>query len=96
MHKEIGLYDTKFKYCSDYDFFFKLFKNKRFKYTKAKKTELMGYFDTSGSSSRIGFFKTLYFESKVRLKNKQNLILVLLIIILRLFNKLRNKIFYFV
>ena len=96
VHNKIGLYDTKFNYCSDYDFFFKLFKNKRFKYTKAKKTELMGYFDTSGSSSRIGFFKTLYFESKVRLKNKQNLILVLLIMILRFFNKLRNKIFYFV
>ena len=96
VHKEIGLYDTKFNYCSDYDFFFKLFKNKKFKYVKAKKSQLIGYFDTSGSSSRIGFFKTLYLESKIRLKNKQNLILVLSIMILRFFNKLRNKIFYFV
>ncbi len=95
VHNKIGLYDTKFKYCSDYDFFFKLFKNKKFKYAKGKKTELIGYFDSFGSSSRIGFFKTLYFESRVRINNHQNLFFVLFLIILRIANKVRNKLFYF-
>jgi len=95
VQKEIGLYDINLKYCADYDLFFKLFKNKKYKYANGKKTELLGYFSNSGASSKIGFFETLYYETKVRIKNKQNFIYLIFIILLRILNKIRNKIFYF-
>jgi glycosyltransferase involved in cell wall biosynthesis len=90
IHNKIGLYDEKLKYCSDFDLFYKLFKNKKFKYMNGKRNELIGYFDSSGVSSRIGFFKTLYYESKVRIKNKQNILIVISLFVLRVINKFRN------
>jgi glycosyltransferase involved in cell wall biosynthesis len=90
IHNKIGLYDEKLKYCADYDLFYKLFKNKKFKYMNGKRSELIGYFDKSGASSRIGLFKTLYYESKVRIKNKQNILIVIFLFILRVLNKFRN------
>ena len=45
------------KYCADYSFFFKLFKSKKYRYKNGKKSELIGYFNTKGLSSRIGFSK---------------------------------------
>ena len=93
VHNKIGLYDTKLDYCSDYDLFFKLFKNKKFKYSNGKRSELIGYFNTSGSSSQVGFYKTLYYELRVRLKNKQNIFFVLILGILKILNKIRNILF---
>jgi len=94
IHKELGVYDDDLKYCADYSFFYKLFKNKKYKYKNGKKTELIGYFNTEGLSSKIGFLKTLYYESVVRLKNDQSFIIVFLLLILRIINKIKNKIFY--
>ena len=93
IHNKIGMYDEKLDFCSDYDLFFKLFKNKKFRYMNGKRSELIGYFNTSGSSSREGFFKTLYYELRVRLKNKQNIIFVVLLGIFRIINKIRNILF---
>lgn len=95
IHKDLGYYDEDLKFCADYSFFYKLFNSKKYKYKNGKKSELLGYFNTKGLSSRVGFFKTLYYESVVRLRNKQNLLFVFLIFFLRILNKLRNKLFYF-
>ena len=92
-HKKVGLYDVKLNYCSDYDLFFKLFTNKNFKYMSGKRNELIGYFDIKGSSSRISFLKTLYYESKVRLKNRQNIFFVIFLVLLRILNKIKNYLF---
>ena len=93
VHNKIGLYNEKLNHCADYDLFYKLFTNKNFKYMSGKRNELMGYFDIKGSSSRISFFKTLYYESKVRVKNKQNIFFVILLVILRTLNKIKNYLF---
>lgn len=95
IHKDLGYYDEDLKFCADYSFFYKLFKSKKYKYKNGKKSELLGYFNTEGLSSRVGFFKTLYYESVVRLKNNQNFLFIFLILFLRILNKLRNKLFYF-
>jgi len=92
VQKKIGLYDSNLKFCADYDFFYKLFKNKKYKYMNSKKTEIIGYFSGDGVSSKIGFLKTLYYETVVRIKNRQNIIYLIFLIILRILNKIRNKI----
>ncbi len=92
VQKKIGLYDSNLKFCADYDFFYKLFKNKKYKYLNSKKTEIIGHFSSDGVSSKIGFFKTLYYETVVRIKNRQNIIYLIFLIILRILNKIRNKI----
>ena len=92
VQKKIGLYDSNLKFCADYDFFYKLFKNKKYKYLNSKKTEIIGHFSSDGVSSKIGFFKTLYYETVVRIKNRQNIIYLTFLIILRILNKIRNKI----
>jgi len=92
VQKKIGLYDSNLKFCADYDFFYKLFKNKKYKYLNSKKTEIIGYFSSDGVSSKIGFLKTLYYETVVRIKNRQNIIYLIFLIILRILNKIRNKI----
>ena len=92
VQKKIGLYDSNLKFCADYDFFYKLFKNKKYKYLNGKKTEIIGYFSSDGVSSNIGFLKTLYYETVVRIKNRQNIIYLIFLIILRILNKIRNKI----
>ncbi len=95
VQKKVGLYDSNLKFCADYDFFYKLFKNKKYKYLNSKKTEIIGHFSGDGVSSKIGFFKTLYYETVVRIKNRQNLIYLTFLIILRILNKIRNKISIF-
>ena len=95
VQKKVGLYDSNLKYCADYDFFYKLFKNRNYKFLNGKKSEIVGHFSSNGISSKIGFFKTLYYETVVRVKNHQNFIYLIFLIILRIINKIRNKIFYF-
>ena len=95
VQKEVGFYDSNLKFCADYDFFYKLFKNKNYKYLNGKKTEIIGHFSGEGISSKISFFKTLYYETVVRIKNRQNLIYLTILIILRILNKIRNKISFF-
>ena len=95
IHKDLGNYDESLKYCADYSFFFKLFKSKKYRYKNGKKSELIGYFNTKGLSSRIGFFKTLYYESVVRFRNNQNPLFIFFLLLIKILNKLRNKLFYF-
>ena len=88
IHKKLGLYDIKFKFSSDRDFIFRLIKTNK-KGMSAKKYEIFGKFNPAGISSKIGYFKTIIEEFRVRLKN-QNLFLVLIIFIITVLNKLYN------
>ena len=74
LHKIIGLYNTNYDYCSDYDLFYRLFKNKRFKGMSTKKNEVFGKFNMHGMSSKVPFYKSYYYEMKIRYNNGQNLI----------------------
>ena len=68
--KKVGLYNLKYKYSSDYDYFFSM---------ATKKKELFGTFRRGGYSSQINFYDHFMEEIKIRLDNKQNRLLVLLI-----------------
>ncbi|MDC0054466.1 glycosyltransferase [Candidatus Pelagibacter sp.] len=88
VHKTLGLYDTRFKYSSDRDFIYRLIKN-NFKGISSKKYEIFGKFNPHGISSKLNYFRTLFEEFNIRLKN-QNLLIVLIIFFITLINKLYN------
>ena len=90
LHKKIGLYNTKMNFGADYDLIFKLLKDKRFKGMVAKKNELFGKFDLNGYSSKIPFYKSYYYESKIRYENGQGILFVTILYFLRILNKFRN------
>ena len=90
VHKKIGLYNTKLNFGADYDIIYKLLKNKKFKGMIAKKNQVFGKFDLNGYSSKIPFYKSYYYESKIRYKNGQSIIFVTILYFLRILNKFRN------
>ena len=79
--KKVGLYNLKYKYSSDYDYFFRMIVKKKLHGIGTKKNELFGTFRRGGYSSSIKFFDHFMEETQIRLDNGQNRILVLIIFI---------------
>ena len=79
--KKVGLYNLKYKYSSDYDFFFRMIVQKKLQGIGTKKSELFGTFRRGGYSSSIKFFDHFKEEICIRLDNGQNRLLVLIIFI---------------
>jgi len=77
--KKVGFYNLKYKYHSDYDYFYRLIVKKKMKGISTKKKELVGVFRRGGFSSRISFWKKLKEEIKIRYNNNQNIFLLILI-----------------
>jgi len=90
IHKKIGFYNIKYNFCADYDFFFKLFKNKKFRGMSTRKNEVVGKFNMEGISSKVPFYKFYFYEMKIRYDNGQNLIYLLFLYPIKILNKLRN------
>ena len=76
----IGNYNLKFRVSADYDLYFRLYK-KGLNGGFTKKNIKIGNVASGGYSSKISFFKHIIEESKIRLHNKQNIYMVLLIFI---------------
>ena len=91
LHNEIGYYNTNFHFCADYDFLYKIVK-KNYKWKATKKNEVLGKFYTHGISENLNIFKKIYYESIVRLNNKQSALYVFVLAILHFLNFLRGKI----
>ena len=89
--KELGLYDTNLDYCSDYDLFYRMIIKKKMKGMSTKKNEIISKFNMYGMSSRVSFLKFYYYEMKVRFKNGQNIIYLVLLFFLKILNLFRNK-----
>ena len=79
--KKVGLYNLKYKYSADYDYFYRMIVKEKFKGIGTKKNELFGIFRRGGFSSKIKFIDHFFEEIQIRLDNKQNKLLVLLIFI---------------
>ena len=69
--------------------------NQKISYACSKPNEVFGKFATGGISSNISIFKKIYYESKVRIKNGQNLFFVSFLGILHFLNFLWNRILLF-
>ena len=91
LHKKVGLYDQNLKFCADYDFIFKLVKLK-IPFACSSPNEVFGKFSKGGISTKISIFKRLYYEAKVRIKNRQNFLYVICLTVLHFINFIRNRI----
>ena len=91
--KKIGIYNLKYKYHADYDYFYRMIVKHKLKGIGTKKEELFGIFRRGGYSSKINFFEHFGEEIRIRLDNGQNKLLILIIIIfktLKNLNKLKK------
>ena len=77
--KLVGNYKLKYKFSSDYDYFFRMIVKHRLKGVGTKKKELFGIFGRGGYSSKIKFFDHFKEEIRIRLDNGQNKFLVFMI-----------------
>ena len=62
--KKVGLYNLKYKYSSDYDYFFRMIVKHKMKGMATKKKELFGTFRRGGYSSQINFYDHFMEEIK--------------------------------
>ncbi len=86
----LGGYNLKYKYSSDYDYFYRMIVHHKMKGFASKKNELFGIFQRGGFSSKIDFFDHLMECTRIRLDNKQNKFIVLITIIIKfIFNHKR-------
>ena len=93
IYKKIGLYDIQFKCSSDYDLYLRLIKG-GYKGAVTNKKNLIGNVASGGFSSKISFLDHLIEESKIRVKNKQNLLLILIIFINSYLKNIFKNLFY--
>lgn len=89
--KQVGYYNTKYKYHADYDYFYRAIVTHKLKGLATKKSEVFGIFRRGGFSSKINFLSRLFEEITIRIDNKQNKFLILLLFIHK-FIKNINKI----
>jgi len=79
--KKVGLYNTRYKYHSDYDYFYRMIVKNKMKGMATKKDELLGIFRRGGFSSTISFWDSFLEEIKIRYDNKQNILIIVVIFI---------------
>ena len=79
--KKVGSYNLKYKYSSDYDYFFRMIVKNKLKGIGTKKNEVFGNFRRGGYSSKTKFLDHFMEEIKIRIDNRQNKLLILLIFI---------------
>ena len=80
---EIGYYNTRYRCSADYDFFYKLIVTNKKKGIVTKKNELIANFDSGGYSSKLSLFEHMIEETNIRINNKQNKIIVLIMFVLK-------------
>ncbi len=86
--QKVGLYNIKYKYHADYDYFYRLIVKKKMRGASTKKNELVGVFRRGGFSSKISFWKKLNEEIKIRYNNNQSIFLLMLIFCNKFFRNL--------
>lgn len=88
----LGNYNLKYKFSSDYDYFYRMIVKHKLKGIGTKKDEIFGIFRRGGYSSRINFFEHFGEEIRIRLDNGQNKLLILIIIIFKTLKNLNKLI----
>ena len=87
---KVGLYDTQYKFSSDYDLFYRLIVKEKMRGTSTKKNEILGKFRRGGLSSQIKYLDFLRENNKIRINNGQNIFFVYFIFILRIMRNFKN------
>ena len=74
-----GMFNTKYKISADYDLYIRLILKNKILGSSTNKNDLIGTVASGGYSSKVPFYEHLKEESKIRLNNGQNFILVMAI-----------------
>lgn len=87
--KKLGGYNLKYKISSDYDLFYRMIVKEKMVGVATKKNDLVGIFKSGTSySSKFSYIEHLIEETKIRIDNNQNKLIVFLIYIRHFF---KNK-----
>tara|TARA_B100001063_G_scaffold240727_1_gene266337 strand:+ start:199 stop:954 length:756 start_codon:yes stop_codon:yes gene_type:complete len=89
--KIVGTYNLKYKYSSDFDYFYRMIVKHELKGVATKKNELFGVFRRGGYSSTIPFINRTLEEIQIRKDNGQSKLTIMIILIFKLFKNF-NKI----
>ncbi|MDA7779237.1 glycosyltransferase [Candidatus Pelagibacter sp.] len=90
--KKVGLYNIKYKYHADYDYFYRMIVKKKLKGIATKKNEVVGVFRRGGFSSTIPYRKMFIEDLKIRYDNGQNILFLLILGIYKILNYWKKKI----
>ena len=86
--KKLGLYNTKYKICADYDLIYRMVVKHDMKGVTTKGSEIFGSFGEIGTSKTHSYFRGLLTEIRIRFDNGQNLLIILFIFFGRCYKKL--------
>jgi glycosyltransferase involved in cell wall biosynthesis len=89
---EVGLYNIKYKYHADYDYFYRMIVKNQMSGIATKKEEIVGIFRRGGFSSTIKFWDSFLEEIKIRYDNKQNILIIAVIFFYKFLRNI-NKVF---
>tara|TARA_B100001029_G_C15039217_1_gene442372 strand:- start:432 stop:1271 length:840 start_codon:yes stop_codon:yes gene_type:complete len=90
--KKVGLYNTKYKYHADYDYFYRMIVKNNLKGIATKKSQVVGVFRRGGFSSTIPYRKMFFEELKIRYNNNQNIFEISIIAIYKFFKHFKKLI----
>jgi len=88
--KKVGKYNLKYKYSSDYDYFYRMIIQHKLKGIGTKKDELFGIFRRGGFSSTIPFISRTLEEIQIRIDNGQSRLMIAIILILKIIKNFEN------
>ena len=88
--QKIGKYNLKYKYSSDYDYFYRMIVKHKMQGIGTKKNELFGHFRRGGYSSTIPFWSHFMEELKIRKDNNQSVFIIALIFIFKILKNFKR------
>ena len=88
-----GVFNTKYICSADYDLYYRLILKNKLIGSFSKKNQLIGIVKSGGFSSKFNFFQHIIEETRIRLNNDQNFIIVLIIFFNAIIKGFLKKIF---
>lgn len=86
-----GKYSLKYKYSSDFDYFYRLIVHNKFKGIATKKEEIFGIFRPGGISATLNKENHFFEKIQIRIDNKQNKIFIFCMLIIKYLLNLKSK-----
>ncbi len=82
--KKVGKYSLKYKYSSDFDYFYRMIIHNKFKGIATSKEEIFGIFRQGGISATLDKEYHFFEKIRIRIDNKQNKIFLSLLYFLKI------------
>ena len=82
--EKVGKYSLKYKYSSDFDYFYRMIVHQKLRGISTKKNEIFGDFSPGGISSYADFWEHFYEKNQIRIDNKQNKFFLIVLIFLKI------------